>query len=46
MSPGGIILCHDFTSADGVDRALEEFFAGKPEPIIELSGYQCLIVKL
>jgi hypothetical protein len=46
MSPGGIILCHDLTSADGFDCAFEAFFAGKPEPVIELSGYQCMMVEL
>lgn len=45
MSPGGIILCHDYLSAAGVDRAYAEFFADKTEPVIELSGYQCLVVK-
>jgi hypothetical protein len=29
-----------------VNRAFEEFFADKPEPVIELTGYQCMIVKL
>ena len=46
MSPGGIILCHDYLSADGVMRAYAEFFADKIEPVIELSGYQCLVVKV
>ncbi len=45
MSPGGIILCHDYLSAAGVVQAYAEFFADKIEPVIELSGYQCLVVK-
>ena len=45
MSPGGVILCHDYLSAAGVDKAYAEFFADKVEPVIELSGYQCLVVK-
>ena len=45
MSTGGIILCHDYLSAAGVDRAYAEFFADKTEPVIELSGYQCMVVK-
>ena len=47
MSRGGIIISHDYLSADGVDRAVAEFFADKPEPVIEMvGGYQCLVVKL
>jgi O-methyltransferase len=46
MSRGGIIVSHDFRSADGVDRAFREFFAGKPEPVVELLGYQALVMKL
>ena len=46
MSPGGIILGHDYLSAAGVDRAYAEVFADKPEPVVELSGYQCLMVKI
>lgn len=46
MNKGGIILSHDYISAAGVRKAFDEFFKDKPEPIIELSGSQCLIVKL
>ena len=47
MSRGGIIISHDYLSADGVNRAVSEFFVDKPEPVVELvSGYQCMIVKL
>lgn len=45
LCPGGILLCHDFLSSDGVDAAVREYFADKPEPVIELTGYQCMIVK-
>lgn len=45
MSIGGIIMSHDYVSADGVRQAFDTFFQDKPEPIIELSGSQCLIVK-
>ena len=43
---GGIMLCHDYPSAAGVVRAVEEFFGGKPDPVVELTGYQVMIVKL
>jgi len=47
MSRGGIIISHDYLSAVGVNRAVAEFFADKPEPVIEMaSGYQCLVVKV
>jgi hypothetical protein len=46
MSPGGILISHDFVSAEGVNRAFREFFRDKPEPVVELTGYQALVVKL
>ncbi len=46
MSPGGIILGHDFLVSKGATSAFTEFFADKPEPLIELIGNQCLAVKL
>jgi O-methyltransferase len=46
LSPGGIILCHDYPSASGVVKAAEEFFRDKADPVIELTGYQIMIVKL
>lgn len=44
MSKGGIIISHDYVSL-GVRRAFDEFFRDKPEPVIELAGIQCLVVK-
>ena len=46
MNPGGIIISHDYLTAKGVKMAFEEFFDKKPEPIIELSARQCLVVKV
>ncbi len=46
MSVGGVIISHDYISARGVRKAFDEFFKNKPETIIELSGTQCLVVKL
>ncbi len=46
MSKGGIIISHDYITAQGVRKAFDDFFKDKPEPIIEMSGSQCLIVKL
>jgi O-methyltransferase len=46
MNKGGIIISHDYIEVPGVRKAFDEFFKDKPEPIIELSGTQCLISKL
>jgi predicted O-methyltransferase YrrM len=47
METGGIILTHDFAPrCEGVYRAFQEFFRERPEPVIELTGNQAMIVKL
>ena len=46
MSPGGIILSHDYITAPGVKKAFDDFFAGKAEPVLETAGSQCLVVKV
>jgi hypothetical protein len=46
MSRGAILISHDYQSAAGVDKAFAEFFADKPEAVVPLSGYQCLVTKL
>ena len=46
MSGGGIILSHDYISVAGVSKAFDEFLEDKPEPIIEMAGSQCLVLKL
>lgn len=45
MTKGGVIISHDYPSAAGVKKAFDEFFKDKPEPIIQISGSQCLVVK-
>lgn len=46
LNKGGILISHDYSGLPGVYRAFNKFFKNKPESIIELSGSQCLIVKL
>ncbi|MCQ9207394.1 MAG: TylF/MycF family methyltransferase [Omnitrophica bacterium] len=46
INPGGVIISHDYIYFAGVKKAFDEFFKDKPEPIIELSGSQCLIAKI
>ena len=44
---GGMIISHDYRNrhCPGVKLAYEEFFADKPEPVVELWKTQCLVVK-
>jgi O-methyltransferase len=46
MSKGGVIISHDYIDTPGVRKAFDDFFGEKPEPIIEMSGSQCLVVKV
>ena len=46
MNKGGIIISHDYMLLTGVRKAFDSFFEDKQEAIIELSGSQCLVVKL
>jgi hypothetical protein len=46
MNRGGIFLIHDYLWAEGVRKAVQEFFAGRPDPILELAGTYGGIVKL
>jgi len=46
MSPGGIILSHDYMTAPGVKKAFDDFFDEKTEPVLETAGSQCLVVKV
>ncbi len=43
--PGGIMLSHDYGILAGVEQAFQEFFADKPEEIIEQPTTQCMVVK-
>jgi len=46
MNKGGIMISHDYIDTPGVRKAFDDFFGDKPEPIIEMSGSQCLVVKV
>lgn len=46
LCPGASLICHDYVTSEGVNAAVGEFFADKPEPVIELTGYQCMVVKV
>lgn len=44
MSAGGVIVSHDYFWP-GVKAAFDEFFADKPEPVLELAGNQCMVMR-
>lgn len=46
MEPGAIIISHDYVEFPGVRKAFDEFFEHKSEPVVELSGNQCLVTKI
>ncbi|MDY0170227.1 MAG: TylF/MycF/NovP-related O-methyltransferase [Thermoguttaceae bacterium] len=46
MNPGGVMISHDYSLLAGVKQAFQEFFAGRPEGVIELPTTQCMVVKL
>ncbi|KKW35735.1 hypothetical protein A2852_01330 [Candidatus Adlerbacteria bacterium RIFCSPHIGHO2_01_FULL_54_23] len=46
MSRGGVIISHDYMTAQGVRKAVDEFMQDKPEAVFESSWQQCFIVKL
>lgn len=46
MTPGGLILSHDYSVLAGVRSAFTEFFEGRDEQIIELATSQCMVVRV
>jgi hypothetical protein len=46
LNRGGIIISHDYVGTKGVTKAFNDFFRNKPEPVIELSGTQCIVIKV
>ena len=45
MVAAGVMLSHDYSLLSGVKQAFQEYFADKPEQIIELPTTQCMIIK-
>ena len=46
LTPGGILISHDYSILAGVKMAFTEFMRDKRERLIELPTTQCMIVKL
>lgn len=45
MTKGGILISHDYSLAEGVKRAFDEFFKDKQEVVIKTAGTQGFIIK-
>lgn len=47
VTPGGIIVCDDygFVSCPGATQAVDEFMAGRPEPVLHCPTGQGIIIK-
>lgn len=46
LNKGAIMLCHDYSTARGVRKAIAEFFEDKPDTVVQLSGLYCMIVRV
>jgi len=46
MIAGSVMMSHDYDWGAGVRKAFDEFFADKPEGIIEQPTTQCVVMKL
>ncbi|HEV2350765.1 MAG TPA: TylF/MycF/NovP-related O-methyltransferase [Terriglobia bacterium] len=46
VNPGGMFMIHDYLWAEGVRKAVQDFFATRPEPILELAGAYCGIIRM
>ena len=47
MQKGGVIISHDYPSLAGVAKAVDEFFADKPELVLTQPGcWQAMIIKV
>ncbi len=45
MTPGGIMLSHDYSLLAGVRQAFTEFLQDTPEKLVELPTTQCMVIK-
>jgi hypothetical protein len=46
LSVGGILISHDYVEFEAVRRAFTDYFATLSQPVLELTGNQCLVWKL
>ena len=45
MLPGGVIVSHDYSYLAGVREAFDEYLAGRPERVVELSTSQAMLIR-
>jgi O-methyltransferase len=45
MTPGGVMLSHDYGMLKGVEQAFHDFMADKPEPMIPQATTQVMVIK-
>lgn len=46
MSKGGYLMSHDYATVPGVRKAIDEFYADKPETVLQVNESQCVVVSL
>ena len=46
MSRAAMLVSHDYVEFPAVHRAFQEYFDGRRQPVVELTGNQCLVVKV
>ena len=46
MNRGAMLVSHDYVAFPAVRSAFDEYFNGTAQPVLELSGNQCLVVKV
>lgn len=45
MTPGGVLLSHDYGMLEGVEQAFHDFMKDKPEPLIPQATTQVMVVR-
>ncbi|MGE0816675.1 MAG: TylF/MycF/NovP-related O-methyltransferase [Vicinamibacterales bacterium] len=46
MSVGGMLISHDYVEFPAVRQAFDDYFGASAQPVLELTGNQCLVVKV
>jgi hypothetical protein len=43
---GGVLISHDYVRFPAVRQAFDDYFSGTAQPVIEMTGNQCLVVRV
>ena len=46
INKGGVLISHDYSNVPGVKKAVDEFFKGKKEVVLESGSSQCMVMKI